>query len=96
MGPFNQSSTRGPRGRVSEPPTVSSTEIASWLLGRLPDEWFVDTPKVTLDRGEITVVDEIPAAAGGERIDHGSVDLGRIGRFRAETRTPQWPSLVCG
>lgn len=37
------------------------SEISAWLVGRLPDEWFVEPPEVTVDREEILVVGRIPA-----------------------------------
>src|SRR5579875_1101171 len=32
----------------------------AWLAGRLPDDWFVGEPEVTVDREEIVVVGELP------------------------------------
>lgn len=37
------------------------SEISAWFAGRLPDEWFVEPPEVTVDREEILVVGRIPA-----------------------------------
>jgi hypothetical protein len=51
------------------------SEISAWLAGRLPDEWFVEPPEVTVDREEILVVGRIPApelvedTSGGAQAD---------------------------
>src|SRR4051812_19821012 len=37
------------------------TTINAWLSGRLPDEWFVEAPEVSLDKDEIVIVGRIPA-----------------------------------
>ena len=56
--------------------------ISSWLVGRLPDEWFEGTPEVTVDRDEILVVGRVPAPDGGDS----EGEAGRISRFREDTR----------
>ena len=68
-------------------------EIRGWCLGKLPDEWFTGPPEVTVDREEITVVGQLPPAAGaptaGEPADAGEPDAGALAvsrRFREETR----------
>jgi hypothetical protein len=64
-------------------------DAKGWLLGRLPDSWYVATPTVTVDRDEILVVGRLPEpevaddAAGSERA---AAEQGRITRFREETR----------
>ncbi|SDJ00733.1 hypothetical protein SAMN05444157_1246 [Frankineae bacterium MT45] len=64
------------------PPADDAVE---WLTGRLPEGWFVSAPQVAIDREEITVIGELPPlegdAAGSE-----SAAIGRITRFREETR----------
>ena len=67
----------------------SAEDAEAWLGGRLPSEWFVSAPTVVVDREEITVVGELPAPDVGEATDDAareSAALGRIGRFREETR----------
>jgi hypothetical protein len=62
-------------------------DVAAWLSGRLPEGWFAGAPDVTVDREEITVIGELPApqtAADDESAE--AVALGRISRFREETR----------
>src|SRR5512133_375007 len=63
-------------------------EIAGWLAGRLPDEWFVEPPEVTVDREEILVVGRIPAPETSEDDDTATsaAEAGRIKRWREETR----------
>ena len=59
-----------------------SESISSWLVGRLPDEWFDGAPEVTVDRDEIVVVGRIAAPDGAD----GDAEAGRISRFREDTR----------
>jgi hypothetical protein len=54
----------------------------AWLRGRLPEGWFTAPPTVTVDREEITVIGELPPPEGDET----DAALGRISRFREETR----------
>ena len=54
----------------------------AWLRGRLPEGWFTAPPAVTVDREEITVIGELPPPEGDET----DAALGRISRFREETR----------
>ena len=60
-----------------------STEIRSWLTGRLPDEWFSGPAEVIVDREEITIVGTLPEP---ESEDAGAAAEGRIKRFREDTR----------
>jgi hypothetical protein len=60
-----------------------STEIRSWLTGRLPDEWFSGPAEVTVDREEIIIIGTLPEP---ESEDTGPAAEGRIKRFREETR----------
>jgi hypothetical protein len=64
------------------------SEIAGWLAGRLPDEWFVEPPEVTVDREEILVVGRIAAPETSEDDDAATsaAEAGRIKRWREETR----------
>jgi hypothetical protein len=56
-------------------------DIAGWIRGRLPDDWFVEPAEVTLDREEVLVVGALAAVEGGA-----DVEQGRIARFREDTR----------
>jgi hypothetical protein len=59
-----------------------ASEAADWFAGRLPDEWFVGTASVEVDREEIVVVGELPATDG----EPDATAQGRIARFRETTR----------
>lgn len=66
-------------------------DIAGWLAGRLPGDWFEGPPSVTVDRDEIVIVGRVPSPTltGGEADDESAVsaaEAGRISRFREETR----------
>lgn len=71
------------RGRTEEPPTVTAEEVGGWLVGRLPDDWFVGEPTVTIDRDEIVIVGAIAAPEAG---DAAAAAEGRASRFRNDTR----------
>lgn len=59
-------------------------DLAEWLAGRLPDDWFVAPPSVSVDREEIVVIGELsPPPSEG---DSAAAAQGRISRFREETR----------
>src|SRR5437588_6233723 len=57
--------------------------IASWLGGRLPEDWFISTPTITVDRDEILVVGSL---APPEPAGDADAAAGRIARFREDTR----------
>ncbi len=70
--------------------TTNKSEIAGWLRGRLPDEWFTGPAEVTIDREEILVLGILPAPEGIEGDTDGpemtEAAHGRISRFREDTR----------
>lgn len=74
------------RGRAPEPPAVSEAELAGWLAGRLPGEWFTQAPEVHVDRDEITIVGRLSLDDIPQGVDRESAEHGRIKRFREETR----------
>jgi hypothetical protein len=51
-------------------PPHAAEQIRGWFTGRLPDEWFVGTPEISVDREEITVIGHLSSpgtsAAGDE------------------------------
>src|SRR5690348_10236903 len=59
-------------------------DLAEWLAGRLPDDWFVAPPSVGVDREEIVVIGELTAPEGES--DSAAAAQGRISRFREDTR----------
>jgi hypothetical protein len=64
-------------------------EMTSWLVGRLPEEWFTAAPEVTVDRDEVTIVGTLAAPedpAGGAAEARVEAEQGRIARFREQTR----------
>ena len=63
-------------------------DAGAWLTGRLPGDWFVGAPQVSVDREEIVVVGELPAPEPVEGSDESSAAAaqGRISRFREDTR----------
>ncbi|MDQ2750941.1 MAG: hypothetical protein M3Y44_15645 [Actinomycetota bacterium] len=67
-------------------------DAAAWLTGRLPGDWFTEAPTITVDREEIIVVGELAAPeidANADDAARDSAALGRIGRFREDTREPR-------
>ncbi|MGH8861974.1 MAG: hypothetical protein ACRDVG_12210 [Jatrophihabitantaceae bacterium] len=61
----------------------SADDAADWFAGRLPGEWFVGRPTVTVDREEIIVSGELPPVEGDSA---DAAAQGRIQRFREDTR----------
>jgi hypothetical protein len=60
-------------------------DAAEWFGGRLPSEWYVGTPSVTVDREEIIVTGELPPVKDGESAGEAAAE-GRIQRFREDSR----------
>jgi len=92
-----KSAKRTPRGGRSErhswssnePEVVTPGELSGWLVGRLPEQWFEETPTITVDRDEILIVGKVSAPDVGDGADPLAVaaaEVGRITRFREETR----------
>lgn len=84
---------RGPgRGGWQQADLPGAEDASAWLSGRLPDDWFVGAPEVTVDREEIVVVGELSpvegefADTGAGRAEHAAAVSGRISRFRETTR----------
>ena len=77
---------RGWRGRAGwqQADLPPADDVAAWFAGRLPDDWFVGEPTITVDREEIFVVGELAAPDAGDDAD--AAAQGRIGRFREDTR----------
>jgi hypothetical protein len=63
---------------------VATDDIAGWVLGRLPDGWFVGPPQVESDDDEILIVG--PLDGGAESDEATESTAARVQRFRAETR----------
>lgn len=73
-------------GGRGEPPSAEGAK--AWFVGRLPEDWFIAAPEVTLDREEIVVLGELPAVEGdfADEAERAAAESGRIDRFREETR----------
>lgn len=68
---------------------MTTSQITSWLVGRVPDEWFTAAPTVEVDRDEIVVVGTLPVPERAEDAtdaDHAAAVAGRVRRFRETTR----------
>src|SRR2546428_9317032 len=79
------------RGGWQQADLPSAEDAAAWFAGRLPDGWFVESPRVTVDREEIIIVGELPGLEGefaGSTDDaaRSAGEVGRISRFREDTR----------
>ncbi|MGN6606261.1 MAG: hypothetical protein ACTHMS_04535 [Jatrophihabitans sp.] len=61
-------------------------DAAAWFAGRLPDGWFTGPATITVDREEIVVLGELAAPEGTAEATREAAALGRIGRFRDDTR----------
>ena len=63
--------------------------VRGWFGGRLPEDWKVEAPDVTVDREEITVVLTIADVEGADGASEAERDEARVGRasaFREDTR----------
>ncbi|MFL6139461.1 MAG: hypothetical protein ACJ74O_16885 [Frankiaceae bacterium] len=85
MHPRRGTGFPGGAAREDLPPV---DDLAGWLAGRLPDDWFEAAPEVTVDRDEILVVGRVaaPAVEGDDAAARPAAESGRIRRFREETR----------
>ena len=97
-GPRGHRGRGGPGGRGMGRPggwqqadLPPADDAAAWLGGRLPDDWFTGAPTVSVDREEIVVFGELaaPEIPANTDVEDSSIDaaaLGRITRFREDTR----------
>jgi post-segregation antitoxin (ccd killing protein) len=63
--------------------------VRGWFTGRLPEEWQVQAPDITVDREEITVVLTVADVDLSEGVSEAESEEAREGRakaFREETR----------
>ncbi len=69
-------------------PAIDTSEAAAWFAGRIPDDWFVEVPRVEFDRDEVLVVGRLsPPGSVPEGEDAARVAAGaRITGFREDTR----------
>jgi hypothetical protein len=65
----------------------SADDAGAWFTGRLPGDWFVGEPTVTVDREEIIVTGELPPPEkADDNAEANAAAEGRISRFREQTR----------
>ena len=80
----------GPRGRGRGPAAEvpDAGDAAGWFRGRLPSDWFVAAPEVTVDRDEIVVAGQLAPLSGNgqDAAATAAAEAGRIARFREDTR----------
>jgi hypothetical protein len=82
--------------RTTSLPDIDPDEISDWFAGKLPEDWQVHPPALTVDDDEILAVVTIADAASADAAsaDSGTTDadvqtaarLAAIRRFREETR----------
>src|SRR4051812_14670696 len=63
--------------------------VRGWFAGRLPEEWKVEAPDVSVDREEITVVltiADVEVADGTSDAERDEARVGRASAFREDTR----------
>lgn len=63
--------------------------VRGWFTGRLPEEWKVAPPRVTVDREEITVVltiADVELADEASEVERAEARAGRAKAFREDTR----------
>ena len=64
--------------------------VRGWFTGRLPDDWQVQPPQITVDRDEITVmlaVADVDLPAKTSAAERDEARAGRVKAFREDTRT---------
>jgi len=88
-GPGRRGGPFGRPGGWQQADLPSADDAPAWFAGRLPDAWFVEAPEVTADRDEIVVIGRLAApevTAGADADAVRAAAVGRIGRFREESR----------
>jgi hypothetical protein len=74
-------------GGRSEPPPAD--DVAAWVAGALPNDWFTGPPDVVVDRDEIVIVGRLPEPdlpADATATDRAAAEQGRIASYRDDTR----------
>jgi hypothetical protein len=69
--------------------TDTTDIVRGWFAGRLPTEWFVAAPEISVDREEIVIVGELAApevAESASPAERAAASAGRIKAFREDTR----------
>jgi hypothetical protein len=79
----------GRRGGWQQADLPPADDAAAWFTGRLPEDWFAAPAEVVVDREEIIVMGQLAAPetpADADEAVQRSAALGRISRFREQTR----------
>lgn len=69
--------------------TDEQQAASGWFAGRLPQEWSVEAPRVSVDREEITVilsVEDVAVDPDGSEIATAEARVGRARAFREDSR----------
>lgn len=70
-------------------PSAPDEVARGWFAGRLPSDWFVAAPEISIDREEIHVVGELAVpelTADAGDAERAAASAGRIKAFREQTR----------
>ncbi len=65
---------------------AEQSEIKGWVAGRVPSEWFAETPEVLVDRDEIVVIGRLADVQASEGGDAQAARAGRVRQYREDTR----------
>jgi hypothetical protein len=67
----------------------AAEKLRGWFSGRMPADWFTESPDIKVDREEITVIGALESpqvADGASDAEQAAAAEGRSRRFREETR----------
>jgi hypothetical protein len=90
-GPWGHGGPRRGRGRRGEerPTGEQRQRIAAWVVGRVPGDWYIEAPQVSVDADEILIVGRLGAVelpTGSSAEDRATAESARIGGHREDTR----------
>jgi len=89
-GPWGPGPRRMRRRPAEERTTGEQRQrITAWVVGRLPTDWYIETPQVSVDADEILIVGrlagvELPTGASAD--DRSTAEAARINGHREDTR----------
>jgi hypothetical protein len=90
-GPWGPGPRRGRGRRGGEERTTGEQRqrIGAWVLGRVPDDWYIEAPQVSVDADEVLIVGRLGAVelpAGSSPEDRATAESARIAGHREDTR----------
>jgi hypothetical protein len=90
-GPWGRGGPRRGRGRRGEerPTGEQRQRIAAWVVGRVPSDWYIEAPQVSVDADEILIVGRLGAVelpTGSSTEDRATAESARISGHREDTR----------